>query len=216
MSGLQKRRRAAAVGDSATYLERRRAIRAAAGQVFAEKGFHATKLSDVAERVGMDRASLYYYVRSKDDLFYDVVSRAVASNLAEVVAIAQENLPATEKLFRVIRQLMISFEREYPYLYVFVQEDLDKLRTEKPGVPDRWATTLEQSERYFAVVKEIVAKGIQDGELRTTLPPSVVAYSIIGMLNSSRQWFRPDGLLSADEIGIGLARQVLDGISALD
>jgi AcrR family transcriptional regulator len=209
-SGIQRRRAAAAAGDSPAYLERQKAIRTAAGQVFAEKGFHAAKLSDVAERAGIDRASLYYYVGSKDDLFREVVSQAVAANVEEAEAIARQPGAASEKLFLLIRQLMVSFEREYPYLYVFVQEDTNKLRGDRSD--DGWAETLALAERYFAIVKEVVADGIEAGDLRSELPPSVVAYSIVGMVNSSRQWFRPNGLLSASEIGAGLARVVLDGL----
>jgi hypothetical protein len=107
---------------------------------------------------------------------------------------------------------MVSFEREYPYLYVFVREDPNKLRKGRHGRDDLWATPLAKAERYFTIVKEVAAQGIETGELQSRLPPSVVAYNIIGMLNSSRQRFRPNGLLSAGEIDAGLARLVLDGL----
>lgn len=212
MSGIRSRRAAAAATDNPGYVERQRAIREAAGEVFREKGFHATTLGDVAERVGMDRASLYYYVGSKDDLFRGVVSIAVAANVADAESIIRQDIRADQKLELVIGLLMASFERHYPYLYVFVQEDPDKLRKTNKKGEDPWAVTLDQSQRYFQIVKEIVAMGIEAGELSSRLPPSVIANSIVGMLNSSRLWFHPNGLLSAEEIGAGLARLVLDGL----
>jgi TetR/AcrR family transcriptional regulator, cholesterol catabolism regulator len=212
MSNIRARRVAAAATDNPVYLERQKAIREAAGEVFREKGFHATKLGDVADRVGMDRASLYYYIGSKDDLFRDVVSGAVAANVADAEEISAMDVSASEKILRLIGLLMQSFERHYPYLYVFVQEDLSKLSKDSGTRPDRWDKTLRQSERYFAIVRSIVSRGFDDGELSSKLPPSVVANSIIGMLNSTRLWFHPGGVLSAEEIGKGLAELVLDGL----
>jgi len=212
MSRMRTRRTAAAAADSPAYLDRQKSIRTAAGEVFREKGFHATKLQDVAERAGMDRASLYYYVGSKDDLFRDVVSKAVAANVSDAEELARLDLPASEKLSRLFRGLMASFERDYPFLYVFVQEDPEKLRSTLSDGEDPWAVTLDQSERYFSIVKQIVADGMESGEIQSVLPPSVVANSLIGMINSSHLWFEPNGLLGAEEIGTSMARMVLDGL----
>lgn len=212
MSKIGAKRQAAAVADNPVYLKRLEAIRRAAGEVFREKGFHATKLGDVAKRLSMDRASLYYYVGSKDDLFQDIVSKAVEENVATAEEIRVADLPAREKLSRLIRLLMLSFERHYPYLYVFVQEDPSKLIS-NPGDPAHpWTKTLEQSAQYYALVRSIVAQGMDEGELSRKLPPGVVANSIIGMLNSTGRWFVPNGVLSADEIGDGLAELVLHGL----
>ena len=75
MSEIAKRRAAAAASaeNNPAYREKQEAIRRAAGKVFHQRGFHATKLNDVAESAGVDRASLYYYVGSKEQLFRDVV-----------------------------------------------------------------------------------------------------------------------------------------------
>ncbi len=211
MSNIRARRAAAAKTDSPVYLERQREIHKAAGEVFQEQGFHATKLSDVAERVGLDRASLYYYVGSKDDLFRDVVATAVGANLADAEELSAADLAARERLSQLISRLMLSFERHYPFLYVFVQEDLDRLRRRRSS-SDAWAKTLHQSEQYFAVFRAIVAQAFAEGELASELPPSVVANSIIGMLVSTRLWYHPGGPLSAETIGQGLANLILDGL----
>jgi TetR/AcrR family transcriptional regulator, cholesterol catabolism regulator len=212
VSGIRSRRAAAAAIGSEAYLEKQRAILAAAGEVFREKGFHATKLNDVAERAGMDRASLYYYVGSKDDLFRDVVSRTVSANVAVAEEVARLNAPAHEKLAKILDLLMSSFEREYPFIYVFVQEDPKKLAGPDPASAEAWAPTLRRSERFFEIVREIVAEGIATGDLVTSLPAAVVANCLIGMMNSTHLWFRPDGSLHAEEIASGLAEMVLRGL----
>ena len=79
-SQIGRRRAAAAAEGSELYLHRRKEILAAAAQVFKRKGYRGTALSDVAGEIDIDRATLYYYVKSKEDLFADVVGAAVEEN----------------------------------------------------------------------------------------------------------------------------------------
>jgi AcrR family transcriptional regulator len=214
MSGIARRRAAAAASADANpaYREKQEAIRRAAGRVFHQRGFHATKLHEVAAEAGVDRASLYYYVGSKEQLFRDVVSEAVTANIKAAQEIAAEAIAPSEKLVRIIRELMTSFERYYPYLYVFVQEDFVKLN-DAAAQDGEWMTTvLDWNSTYFKLVRGVIKEGIDAGEFRTPLPVGIVANCIIGMINSSNMWFRPDGLLDADEIGRGMAAILLDGL----
>jgi AcrR family transcriptional regulator len=213
MSEIARRREARAAADSPGYTERVQAIREAGVRVFRAKGFRAATLNDIAEEAGMSRASLYYYVGSKEQLFRDVVSEAVTANITDAERVAAEDLPADRKLARLIELLMNSFEWHYPYLYVFVQEDFSKLGSDTDSVSGPWEATVQDwNKRYLDLVKQVVADGIASGGLRTTLPPGVVANCVIGMTNSSHAWFRPNGLMDAAEIGAAMARMILNGL----
>jgi AcrR family transcriptional regulator len=65
-------------------------IVAAALAVFAERGFAAARLDDIAARAGVSKAALYLYFETKEALFAAVVSEAVAPNLAPVIAAAEQ------------------------------------------------------------------------------------------------------------------------------
>ena len=163
----------------------------------------------------MDRASLYYYYGSKLELFHSVVTDAIDANIVDAERVSGMESPAADKLAEIIRLLMISFEKHYPFLYVFVQEDFNKLLASKPtsDEDDAWvkyARTANQ--RYSAVVKKIIAEGLADGSLHSLLPAGVIANCVIGMLNSSHQWFTPQGLMDAQEIGDGMAELILSGL----
>ncbi|ANQ75605.1 MULTISPECIES: TetR/AcrR family transcriptional regulator [Rhodococcus] len=215
MSDIARRRAAAAASaeNNPAYQERVKMIRRAAGKVFHEQGFRGTKLNDIAAEAGVDRASLYYYVGSKEQLFRDVVSEAVAANIASAEAIAAADLDVTEKLSQMIRTLMGSFEEYYPYLYVFMQEDVTKLSGKSPDAA--WITTVEEwNRRYFRLVRSTISEGLTTGQFRTALPAGVVANCIIGMLNYSNQWFRPGGLMDAEEIGTGVSDLIISGLKS--
>jgi TetR/AcrR family transcriptional regulator, cholesterol catabolism regulator len=108
MSEIGRRRAARAAADSAGYTERVLAIREAAMRVFRAKGFRAASLNDVAEEMGMSRASLYYYIGSKEELFRDVVSEAVTSNIEAAEKVVAQDLSADRKLASLIELLMKS------------------------------------------------------------------------------------------------------------
>jgi AcrR family transcriptional regulator len=74
--------------------ERPAEIVAAALEVFAEKGFAAARLDEIARRAGVSKGALYLYYETKEDLFAAVVRNAVSPNVARVAeAAAQLDLP---------------------------------------------------------------------------------------------------------------------------
>ncbi|MGE0304582.1 MAG: TetR/AcrR family transcriptional regulator [Acidimicrobiia bacterium] len=207
-SRIAARRRAALEARGAGYMERRRQLVEAAARVFAEKGFHKTSFSDIAEHLEIDRASLYYYVGSKSDLFEAVALAPAEENIRSIEEIRASDLAPQEKLTAAIEQLMASFHERYPYLYIYIREDVRKL--EMDAKRDRRMHRIER--RYNAAFVDIIVEGQESGAFDPTLPPKVLAYSIVGMLAWSHQWFRPDGSVSGPEIGQGLATMVLEGL----
>jgi len=214
VSKLKIRRKSRAESGKSLYNDRKNIIRRAAGNVFLKKGFLATKLSDIAEEANMDRASLYYYVGSKQDLYEDIYSTVVGDNIQQAQIIAEENIPAPEKLAKLMTALMASFEEKYPYYYIFVQEDLRKIESMNDPKNEQWLETSKKlSKEYFSVINNVVTDGMASGEIRSILPPRLITHSLIGMLTSSSQWFRPDGIMKSKEIGAALANMVLDGLN---
>jgi AcrR family transcriptional regulator len=215
VSAIARRRAAAAASSDKNpgYQARVELLRQAAGKIFHERGFRGTTLNDIAAEAGVDRASIYYYVESKEQLFRDVVSEAVTANIAAATALMEQDLGASEKLGKMIEGLMSSFDRYYPYLYVFVQEDVTKLASEGSS-DEQWVETVKGwNSTYFQIIRSTISSGITDGSFRTPLPPGVAANCIIGMLNYSSLWYRPDGLMDAEEIGNGISQLLLGGLN---
>lgn len=213
MSKLKSRRAARAAAGNSLYTDRKALILKAAATIFLRKGFLATKLSDIAEEADMDRASLYYYAGSKQDLFEEIFAPPVRENIQFAQAIAEEDIPALDKLAKLIEMLMVSFEEKYPFFYIFVQEDLRKIMSIDDPKNERWLTTGKAlSKEYFNIIKSIIAEGINNHEIRTPLPPALVAHCLIGMVNTSAHWFKPNGMMKANEIGAGMAKMVINGL----
>jgi AcrR family transcriptional regulator len=211
-SNIAQRRAAARGGSSAEYLERRAEMVQAASRVFKERGFRGTTLKHVAEAMGVDRASLYYYVSSKDELFQEIVSEAVKVNLTTAKAIRAEDAPAPEKLRRLIESLMISYADYYPVFYVLIQENLNHVAPEHSA----WAQRMRRVTReYEEIVMGIVREGQRKGTLRDAAPAWLIAYEVIGIVGWTNRWFNPnESPVDARQIGSAFADILLDGLVA--
>ncbi|MWA02918.1 TetR family transcriptional regulator [Actinomadura sp. LD22] len=204
-SGMGKRRAAAKAEGGAAYQQRRQEILKIAAGVFKEKGLKGASLGEIAEAVGTDRASLYYYIGSRQELFDDVVRKAVEANVAMAEAIRGWDASAPVKLRELAVGLMKSYAENYPFAYVYIQEDLNQLG-------DRNEAAHALNRRYDAAVIGIIQEGLDAGTLRSTASARTIAFGFIGMLNWTHRWYDPSKEPDAEKIGNAFADMVLEGL----
>jgi AcrR family transcriptional regulator len=196
-SRISQRRTAALAEGTAEYGERRQEIIRVAADVFRDKGYAAATLHDVAASLGTDRASLYYYVASKEELFQVCISHAVATNIERAAVIVAANLTARERLVRLIELVITSQVEHYPYLYVYIQEDMRRVASEDA----MWATDMvEQTHRFERFFTDAIADGVREGTFRGGLSTTLVANSLFGMTQWTHRWFVPGEKHTAEQV----------------
>lgn len=99
--------------------KREQEIIAAAAQVFKEKGYHAATTRDIAAEVGIQQATLYYYISSKEELLYLVVREPIARLYDQVEAIGKSEAPVRVKIERALQAHLMAFDANYPHMFVF-------------------------------------------------------------------------------------------------
>ena len=211
-SEIGRRRRLAFDKGSQTYQERRREIARVAAQIFNQRGFKGTSLVAVANALGADRASLYYYIANKRDLF-DVVIREVSeSNVEMAESVLATGLPALDKLRKLVIELMRSYGGNYPLLYVYVRENLSHVESDRTEWSQHMRTV---NRRYDDAIIAVMQEGIDDGSIRPIASARVLAFGVLGMINWTNRWFVPDRSPdTADEIGMAYAEMVVAGLRA--
>lgn len=188
-SGIGKRRSAAKKGAKSVYRKRRKEIAEAATRVFHQRGFQATSMSAVAAELGIDRASLYYYISSKEELFDEVVREVVQSNVAVAKKIRESDMTPPEKLRELIAAMMASYVEDYPLIYIYIRENLRMVE----GKRSKWSRKMRAlNHDYEDAVVGIIDEGYADGSFRNLGPSNIVAYGVIGMVSWTNRWFRPD------------------------
>jgi AcrR family transcriptional regulator len=210
VSNIGKRRSVAKEDSSASYQLRRKEIAEAAIRVFNRLGFQGASVSAVAAELEINRASLYYYISSKEELFDELVRTVVERNLELVKQIQASDLSPRRKLRDLITTLMTSYGEHYPLFYIYIRENLSHVSDGR----SKWSTYMrklnaETSDAVIAIIEE----GYADRTLRNVGAPRVVAYGVLGIVGWTHRWFRPDQSdVSAEEIGKTYAELLLSGL----
>jgi AcrR family transcriptional regulator len=207
---IGKRRSAAGMDSRASYSNRRLEIAEAAVRVFNRFGYKGASLSAVATELGVDRATLYYYFSSKEQMFDETVRAVIEGNDALVRRIAASAISPNEKLRELVTSMMASYAANYPMLYIYIREDLSHVSDKRSTWSAEMRKLNHSIEKSFI---DIIEQGYNDGSFRRVGSARTVAYGILGMLNWSHRWFRPDQSEPAEEIGRVFANMVISGLA---
>ena len=164
----------------------------AAEATFSERGYQATTLDDLAVAAKISRATFYSYFPSKEELLRRMYHEVVSTTLASIERIAREDLPAQEKLRRIIRFIVTYNATHKPLMQVFFSEMFNLSSTMNRAVA--------QANRDFSdVIVRVVEEGVRTGML-LPVHPKRFTYMLLGACNWMYRWYRPGGEWTPDMI----------------
>ena len=194
-SGRQQRR----------FQARRLEILRAAGREFRARGFTETGMRDIAEASELSPANLYNYFRGKNDILFFCQDSSLDRMIAALEKARRARSGAAAQLRLVIASHLHCLLDE-------VEGSAAHLLTQ--ALPPRQQRYLvAKRDRYEWGVRNLIASGMRSGEF-VSQDAALVARALLGALNWSVQWFRPDGPLSAEEIAEELADYLIRGLLA--
>jgi TetR/AcrR family transcriptional regulator, cholesterol catabolism regulator len=181
---------------------RREELTRTAARLFADRGYHGTSLADVAEALGMQKASLYHHIDSKEDLLWEVASAGAEAFHAALDSVPEE-APVPEKIRRALRAHLRVVGEQLDAATVFTREwrALDGDRRER---------FLAERRRYEERIRELFREGVEGGELRTDLDVATAALLFLSAANWAYTWLRPGA--DTDELADRLYAALLDGM----
>jgi AcrR family transcriptional regulator len=151
----------------------------AAASVFAEKGYAGASTRDIADRLGVRQASLYYYFPSKEAALGAICELGVKDFIGNLQTIIAQPTSIADKLRAAIAN-HLSPLRSHPeadYIRVFIRH-----RHELPDGLRQSVATLART--YQNLIERLFAEGIASGELRAELEPQLAALALLGLCNS--------------------------------
>lgn len=180
----------------------------AAAAVFAERGYHGASTQDIADRLGIRQASLYYYFASKEAALEEVAYRGVEAFVEGLAAIEAEGGPVTERLRRAVLNHLHPLRDRTDYVRVFTFE-----RRFLPPGSRRGISTMAR--RYEDMIESLLATGAEDGTFRSDIDTRLTALALIGLLNSVATWYgRREHHRTIDDIAAHYTDLFIKGISA--
>lgn len=176
----------------------------AAAQVFRQKGFHGASMQDIAEAVKLQKASLYHHVSSKQEILLALLDRALDLLFERLEPLAHQNLGADEKLRQMILAYLQTLTDEIDLASVLLLEH-------RSLEPELHARHVPKRDRFETLWREVIAQGQQEGKFVVADVPLTVR-AILGILNWTITWYRPQGALSVRQIGEAYASLLLNGL----
>ncbi len=171
---------------------RRAAILEAAKRLFAERGYHATSVRDIAAAVDLQGGSLYAHIAAKEDLLWELVSRAAERFLRGAAAAEAEEPEPRRRLHRLVEAHVAVMTSDPANAVVFHHEW-------RALPPERRAAIAAQRRAYEAYFRRAVEDGVRTGVFQVS-DAKFATLLVLSLGNWLYQWYRPDGPLSPAQI----------------
>jgi AcrR family transcriptional regulator len=197
-------RNAARAGWQSQPATRLEEVLQSAANIFFAKGFHATSIEDVARDVGMLKGSLYYYIKSKDDLLFQLLLAGIEDGDAFIARQIDVAGDPVEQLERAIRaQIDYIIQNKVPFgLFLHEFDSLSGKRQQK---------LISVMSRYNSRFVDLVRRGQQQGKLIDG-EPWLIVNGILGMCNWLYRWYDTDHVSGPEQIKQVFLRMILSGI----
>jgi TetR/AcrR family transcriptional regulator, cholesterol catabolism regulator len=197
-------RNAARAGSQSQPATRLEEVLQSAANIFFVKGFHATSIEDVARDVGMLKGSLYYYIKSKDDLLFQLLLAGIEDGDAFIARQIDVAGDPVEQLERAIRaQIDYIIQNKVPFgLFLHEFDSLSGKRQHK---------LISVMSRYNSRFVDLVRRGQQQGKLIDG-EPWLIVNGILGMCNWLYRWYDTDHVSGPEQIKQVFLRMILSGI----
>jgi AcrR family transcriptional regulator len=183
---------------------RRAEICRTAAQIFRDRGFDATSVSDVARALGMTKAGLYHYFESKEALLFEILTYGLDRVRDEVVLPARAVRDPEERLRQIVMR--------HACIATTGRGAVTHLNDEIRALPAAARRQIEERmRRYIDLIRDTLADLKAEGRLRD-VDPTVAAFSVIGMILWLPRWFRQNGRLTQQQAAKELTKIALNGL----
>jgi TetR/AcrR family transcriptional regulator, cholesterol catabolism regulator len=178
------------------YDRRQERVVAIAAELFAERGFAATSMTDLSEATGLAAGGLYHYIGSKKQLLFRICDELMEPLLVEGHAIVETERPAVTQLRGLLRAWLDHIARHRHHMTVFQQER--HLIERDP----QWRAVRRQRKDFELLLDEVLERCEREGTL--SFPDrALTVRALLGMVNHTSTWLRPRGRLTPEQIADG-------------
>jgi len=185
--------------------DKRRQLLDAAVRVFARKGFHASRVGDIAEEAGVAHGLLYHYFDSKDQVLEAVFHENWSVLLARIASVEETDEPAVDQ----IRHIATIVLRTWLHL-----PDVVRVVIREFGRSPELAERLGELTQPIDAIERVIRRGIERGEFRQDIDPRFAAAVVYGSIDELlTAWVL--GRLPAEEEDVAAAERTLLEVTLL-
>ncbi|TAE52680.1 MAG: TetR/AcrR family transcriptional regulator [Bacteroidetes bacterium] len=176
-----------------------------AGQLFREKGYTAASMRDLAERVGVEAASLYNHIKSKDELLREICFRVAHEYVSHLSQTEQMEATYAEKVRALLRMHIAIITHDISAVSV--------ANNEWKHLPEPYLSEFthirRDYERRFAA---LIQKGIEAGEFRP-VNPKIALFTLLAAVRWVEIWYKPGREISPQTLERDIETILIHGLT---
>lgn len=176
----------------------------AASVLFKEKGYAATSMRDLAQALGIEAASLYSHIKSKEEILQALCFEMARRFRKSLEKVETADISYSEKLRRGILGHVQVMAEELTASAVFMNEHR---HLSQPYLRDFLLMRINYINRF----KKIIESGITAGEFMK-VDTKLAVMTLFSSLNWMPHWYDPSGMINPDQLGNQLADMLIDGL----
>ena len=186
-------------------LSRKEQVIRKAAELFKEKGYAAASMRDLAQLLGIEAASLYSHIKSKEEILRSLCFDMAAEFRKSLEEVEKQDVPASEKLRNGIIGHIQVMAKDLTASAVFMNEHR---HLSQPYLRDFLLLRINYINRF----KSIIEEGTRSGEFKRTIDKKLAVMTLFSSLNWMPMWYDPSGLIEPIELGIQLSDMLVNGL----
>lgn len=192
--------------ESGPNQERRRTLLEVAARLFCEKGYSATTMKEIADASGMLKGSLYHYFPSKEEILFQIIwiTHSELRSWTDPIRADKQSDPI-ERLRSLIKAHVLLNVADREMATVFYNDF-------KALPEDRQKVIVRERDSYERFLRRLIAEAQKAGNMGTDAEPRLIAFGILGLVNSVLRWYRPSGKYSSKEVAEFFEELIMSGV----
>ena len=179
-------------------------IVATAAALFREKGFAASSMRDLADKVGVEAASLYNHIKSKSEILQDICFNVANRFMTHIEKVESSNSSAIEKIETILRFHIHQMIHNYEEVYV---SDREWKHLEDPYLSNFQTLRRTYRKRFASIIED----GIKNKELKNIDAPTAVLI-MLHAVAGIESWHRSTQKIDADQLEKNMVLIMVEGL----
>lgn len=191
--------------ESVANVSRKKQVIRSAAELFREKGYAASSMRDLAQKLGIEAASLYSHIKSKEEILRTLCFDMAADFRASLDEVEKMKVPASQRLTLGIIGHVQVMARDLTSSAVFMNEHR---HLSEPFLRDFLLLRINYINRF----KKIIDAGVKSGEFKKNIDTKLAVMTLFSSLNWMPMWYSPTSAIEPKELGQQLADMLVNGL----
>jgi AcrR family transcriptional regulator len=176
-----------------------------AADLFAQHGYRATSLTDLAESIGIAKATLFHHFPTKERILFELYARAMDLALQRISAVDDPDRDPAEVVHAMVREHALLIMQNDALFTIFFDEEASL-------EPEHLAAVKAQQRDYINIISRHVSELQRTGRVRTSLHVRIAVQAMIGAGSWTYRWFEPGCDLPPEQIADIVAGLAIHGL----